>query len=225
MKSNLKSIIIVLILSLLLTSLQAQEKENTVFNPTGYLSMGARNCFSSFFSNKKAFVGTGAGGEFGLRIAKDFNSHWFADWIVSNVGNLAQRYDFHSGFSMMPEVLSASIGPKRLAMFPLAGICIDYTKFQITTGKNVTSGPNWLERYSFAVQAGCGVTLPVSNRLDVSLEAHYMLHIGTCLGINLNGTEVQLLIMQPNQSLCLEGHYVLALSMDFKLFKLWKEKS
>ena len=223
MRTHLRIIIAVLIFSFPLSMVQAQEK--SPLNPVGYLSMGARNCFSSFFANKKAFIGTGAGGEFGLRIAKDFNSHWFADWIVSNVGNVAQRIDFHSGFSMMPEVVSAPVGNKHLNMFPLAGICIDYTKFQITAGKNATSGPNWLERYSFAVQAGCGVTLPVSNRLDVSLEAHYMLHIGTCLGINLNGNEVQLLKMQPGQPWCLEGHYVLALSMDFKLFKLWKEKS
>jgi hypothetical protein len=227
MKLSRKNITIVLIFSLLPLLLKAQEekKNETVFDPVGYLSMGSRNCFSSFFSNGKAFVGTGAGGEFGLRIAKDFNSHWFADWIVSNVDNLAQRYDFHSGFSMMPEILSSRVGSKRLSMFPLAGICIDYTKFSITNGKNTTGGPTWLERYSFAVQAGVGVTLPVSDRLDVSLEAHYMLHIGTCLGIDLKGDEVRLLQMQPQQSLCLEGHYVLALSMDFKLFKLWQKKS
>lgn len=225
MKSFFKIIIFSLFLSSLTSLLHAQGKKDTIADPTGYLSLGARNCFSSFFSQGRAFVGTGAGGEFELHITKDFNSHWFADWIVSNVANLAQRYDFHSGFSMMPQVLSPRVGDKHLAVFPLAGICIDYTKLSITTGENKTAGPNFIERYSFAIQVGLGVTLPVSKRLDVSLEAHYMLHIGTCVGINLYGNDVQLIKMKPAGNLCLEGHYVLAVSMDFKLFRLWEKRS
>jgi len=204
--------------------MQAQWKRDTVSDPTGFLSVGARNCFSSFFSQGKAYVGTGAGGEFALRITKDFNSHYFADWIVSNVNNLAQRFDFHSGFSMMPTVFSPHVGKKQLSMFPLAGICIDYTKMSITTGRDSATLPRYVERYSFAVQAGFGVTLPVSRKLDVSLEAHYMLHIGTCVGINIKDNDVRLLEMQPAGNLCLEGHYVLAVSMDYKLIRLWGRK-
>ena len=222
MKTYLKNISIALIFFLLPLLLQAQEKKEVPFDPTGYLSMGARNCFSTFYSNKKPFVGKGTGGEFELHFAKNFNSHWFADWIVSNVNNLAQRYDFHSGFSMMPQVFAAHAGNRDIPVFPLAGICIDYSKFTITTGKNVIpNGPNFMERYSFACQIGFGATLPVSKRLDVSLEAHYMLHIGTCVGINVTGDQVQLVKMKPVGNLCQEGHYVLALSMDYKLFKLW----
>ena len=221
MRKYIRNITIVLIFTLPQTLLLAQEKSNSTLDPVDYLSIGARNCFSSFFSGKRAFVGTGAGGQFGYRIAKNFNSHYFADWIVSNVANLAQRFDFHSGFSMMPEVISAPAGKNHISLFPLAGICIDYTKLSVTTGKTKAQSPRFVERYSFACQIGFGATLPVSNRLDISLEAHYMLHIGTCVGINLlDNNEVQLLQMQPGGNVCLEGHYVLALSMDFKLFKL-----
>jgi hypothetical protein len=221
MKSFSRYILIILFISLLPAFTIAQVKKDTLSDPTGYLSMGARNCFSRFSTNGKAFIGKGAGGQFALRIAKDFNSHWFADWITSNINNLAQRSDFHSGFSMMPQVFSPRLGSRSLALFPLAGICIDYTKFQITTGKNYTSGPTFLERYSFAVQAGCGATLPVSDRLDLSLEAHYMLHIGTDVDIEMSGENVRLIKLKGTN---LEGHLVLALSMDFKLFKLWESK-
>jgi len=227
MKFFVRKLFIVFVFLLLCGTSQAQEmiKSDTFPDPSGYLSIGSRNCFSSFFSQGKAFVGTGAGGQFALRIAEDFNSHYFADWIVSNVDNLAQRYDFHSGFSMMPQLFSPRIGNKHLSVFPLAGICIDYTKFSVTTGKDSASLPRYVERYSFAVQAGFGVTLPVSKKLDVSLEAHYMLHIGTCMGVLiLNSDEVRLLKMQPAGNLCLEGHYVLAFSMDYKLFKLWGKR-
>ena len=221
MKQYLRIIAFVLIFFFVPFLLKAQVKKDSITDPTDYLSIGARNCFSSFFSGKRAFVGTGAGGQFGYRIAKNFNSHYFADWIVSNIANLAQRFDFHSGFSMMPEVLSPQIGKNHISLFPLAGICIDYTKLSVTTGKVESQSPSFVERYSFACQIGLGATLPVSKRLDISLEAHYMLHIGTCVGINLLGdNEVQLIKMQPNGNVCLEGHYVLALSMDFKLFKL-----
>ncbi|MGD0712074.1 MAG: hypothetical protein ABR968_12955 [Bacteroidales bacterium] len=222
---KLKNIAIVLFFSLLTSLMYAQGKRDTITDPTGYLSLGARNCFSSFFSQGRAFIGTGAGGEFAVRIAKDFNCHWFTDWVVSNVDNLAQRDDLHGGFSMMPQVLSPRIGNRHLAMFPLVGICLDYSKFLITTGKNISSGPNFVERYSWAVQCGLGATLPVSSRLDFSLEMQYMLHMGTCVGINLYGNEVQLLKMKPAGNVCLEGHYIISLSMDFKLFKLWVKRS
>jgi len=222
MKSYLRNIAIVLFFSSIAHLSAAQENQDTKADPSGYLSMGVRNCASIFTTNGKSFVGTGMGGQFGLHIAKNFNSHWFADWITSNIDNLAQRNDFHSGFSMMPEVMSIPIGVKRISLFPLAGFCIDYTKFTITSGKKISSGPNYVERYSFAAQAGCGATLPVSERLDFSLEAHYMLHVGTDVDIAMNENEVRLIKQGGNN---LKGHFVLARSIDFKLFKLWEKKS
>ena len=140
MKSYVRNIAIVLIFSFAYTLLQAQEKKDTTADPTGYLSMGARNFISVFTTNGKRFVGTGAGGQFALRIAENFNSHWFADWVTSNIDNLAQRNDFHSGFSMMPHVFSPRMGASHTSLYPLAGFCIDYTKFTITSGKNISAG-------------------------------------------------------------------------------------
>jgi hypothetical protein len=213
----------VLFLLLFITDLlTAQTNKDSVPDQTGYLSMGARNSVGIFTSNGKYFVGTGAGGQFALRIAKNFNSHWFADWIVSNIENKAQRYDFHSGFSMMPEVFSPRVGKTHIALFPLGGICIDYTKFSITTGNNYTNGPTFLERYSFAVQAGLGLTVPVSKRLDFSFETHYMFHIGTDVEINIDGDNVELIKKTGTN---MEGHLFFAISMDYKLFRLWRKKS
>lgn len=221
MKYYLINFTIALLFSLTPLLSQAQEELHLKSDPTGFLSMGARSCNSIFTTNGKRFVGTGMGGQFALQIAKDFNSHWFADWITSNINNLAERNDFHSGFSMMPQIASVPVGTNRVALYPLAGFCIDYTKFTITSGKNITSGPNYAERYSFAAQAGCGATIPVSDQLDFSLEAHYMLHVGTDVDIELNDNQVQLIKKSGNN---LEGHFVLAISMDFKLFRLWRKK-
>ncbi len=222
MKSSLKNSVFLIVFSLVATLSFAQAKKDSVPDQTGFLSMGARNSVGIFTSNGKYFVGTGAGGQFALRIAKNFNSHWFADWIVSNIDNKAQRFDFHSGFSMMPEVFSPRIGKTHLALFPLGGICIDYTKFSLTTGNNYTNGPTFLERYSFAVQAGLGATVPLSKRLDFSFEAHYMLHIGTDVDININDQGV---ILEKKSGTNLEGHLFFAISMDYKLFRLWRKKS
>ena len=204
------------------TLLQAQSQKDSVPDQTGYLSIGARNSVGVFTSNGKYFVGTGAGGQFAIRIAKNFNSHYFADWIVSNIDNKAQRFDFHSGFSMMPEVFSPRMGKTHLALFPLAGICIDYTKFSLTSGKNYKNAPTFQERYSFAVQAGAGATVPVSRRLDFSLEIHYMLHIGTDVDINIDGDNVEIIKKNATN---LEGHLFFSISMDYKLFRLWRKKS
>jgi len=221
MPSSIKIIVIVLIFSLTNTFSQAQEKTDPAADPTGFLSLGVRNCASVFTTNGKRFVGTGVGGQFAMQIADNINSHWFSDWIVSNINNVAQRADFHSGFSIMPQVLSIPTGSNRISLFPLAGFCIDYSKFSITSGKNVDSGPNYAERYSFAAQAGLGATVPVSARLNFSLEAHYMLHVGTDVDIEMNGNDVRL-IKQTGTNL--EGHFVLALSMDYKLFRLWRKR-
>ena len=221
MKFYLKNITILMVFSLLHTSLQAQSAKDSVPDQTGFLSIGARGCFSVFTVNKKSYAGTGAGGQFALRITPHFNSDYFADWIVSNVGNKVQRVDFHSGFSMMPEVYTPRVGSTHIALFPLAGICIDYTKLTITTGENVSGGPTTLERYSFAVQAGAGVYIPVSKSLDFTLDAHYMLHIGNDIEADINGNQVHL-IKQPGVNI--DGHFLLALSMDYKLFRLWRKK-
>jgi hypothetical protein len=223
MRTFLKIMALVLIFSLPPALLQAQAKKDTISDPTGYLSLGARNSIGMFRSNGRSFTGTGAGGQFGIRIAKDFNSHYFADWIVSNIDNLAQRFDFHSGFSMMPEIVSLPLSTSRLSLFPLAGICIDYTKFSVTSGNNIAPGKkSFEERYSFAVQAGCGATLPVSRRLDFTVDVHYMLHIGTDVEIDIReGKDV--LISKINGT-NLEGHLFFAFSMDFKLFRLWRKK-
>jgi len=194
------------------------EKED---NSPRYISFGARSCTSIFFSNGKRYVGTGAGGQFGAQITPHFNSHYFADWIVSNIDNNAQRIDFHSGFSMMPAVLTPKIKSTPVSIFPLGGICIDYTRFTITTGKNSTGGPRKLDRYSFAVQAGAGATFGVTPRLDFSVQGHYMVHIGTDIDMKLDGDNVTLIRENGTN---LEGHFVVAVSMDYKLIKIWNPK-
>ena len=122
---------------------------------------------------------------------------------------------------MMPQVFSPSLGKKHLAVFPLAGFCIDYTRFKITTGKNITHGPTAVERYSFSAQVGCGATLPVSKRLNFSLETHYMLHVGTDVDIDIEGDNERLFKVKGTN---IEGHFVFALSMDYKLISLWGRK-
>ncbi len=186
MGSLIKRVLFILSFSILQLSLIAQDIRDINGDQTGYLSLGARNSLGMFRTNGKSFTGTGAGGQFGIRIAKDFNSHYFADWITSNIDNVAQRNDFHSGFSMMPQLFTPKLANSHVEIFPLAGICIDYTKFSITSGNNYLNGPKWLERYSFAVQAGFGGTLPVSKDLDFTMDAHYMLHIGTDVEIERN---------------------------------------
>lgn len=221
MRSTIKNLALVMAFSLVQSLSMAQAKGDSLPDHTGFLSIGARGCISMFTTNKQTFVGTGAGGQFAIRIAPHFNSHYFADWIVSNLRNLAQRVDFHSGFSMMPEVYTPRVGKTHIALYPLAGICIDYTRLSITTGENVSGGPSALDRYSFAVQAGCGMTIPVSRKLDFSLEAHYMVHIGNDVNVNITGNQVAL---SRESGLNIDGHFLLDISMDYKLFHLWRKK-
>ena len=218
MISTSKITLIILVFTVIPSLLQAQTIKDSEIDNTGYLSMGARNSFGIFTTNGKYFVGTGAGGQFALQIAKNFNSQWFSDWIVSNIDNKAQRSDFHSGFSMMPEVISLRTGKTQIAIFPIGGFCIDYTKFSITTGNNYTFGPATVERYSFAAQVGAGLTIPISNKFDFTFDVHYMTHIGTDVDIKMDDIGV---ILVKDTGTNLEGHLFFAISMDYKLFRIW----
>lgn len=196
-------------------------QENKTDSKVGFLSLGVRNSIGFFFTEGKIFTGTSVGGQFGLRITENLNSHWFGDYIITNFSNLAQRADVHGGFSMMPNVFARSGNHSRISAFPLAGFCIDYTKISVTNGKNVSSGPSFAERYSFATQFGLGVHTPISERLDFSLETHYMLHIGTDIDLKLNNDEVEII---KNKGTNLEGHLLFAASIEYKLFRLWERR-
>lgn len=196
----------------------AQEEKRELVNSVGGLSMGTRNTFSLFSTESRTFVGMSVGGQLRLRIHKLVNSDWFGDYVTTNVDDLATRTDFHGGVSIMPYTFGTPSLYKP-TFYPLAGFCIDYTRLNVTSGITELDDPRMLERYSFAIQLGVGMQIPLSQRFDFTTTIHYMLHTGSDVHMHLNGDNVSLAMHRGFQ---LEGHFLTSLSLNYKLFNIWK---
>ena len=203
-----------------IANVQAQEKSNELLNSVGSLSMGTRNTISMFSAEGKTYWGMSVGGQLRMRIHDKLNSDWFGDYVTTNVGNLAARTDFHGGVSMMPY----TFGTPRImkaTFYPLAGFCIDYTRFNVTSGITQADEPRMLERYSFAIQLGGGMQIPLSQKFDFTTTAHYMLHSGSDVHMHINNQNVLLSLHKGFQ---LEGHFLFSFSVNYKLFNIWQKK-
>jgi opacity protein-like surface antigen len=205
-----------LVLFLLLLPLCAGGQEAARDKEGGKLQLGMRSTVSAF-SDDEGSVGTGVGGQFRLRFAKKLNSEWFADYITTDIGGLARRYDAHIGWSVMFYPIAGNTVKGSFTPYILAGHCFDYTRIS----KNL---PGNLEvtRWSSAVQAGLGTHYNITDRFDVALSGQYMMHLGKDIHAEIfrgpQGYD-EVLITEANTSL--EGHLLVTLSLNVYIADLW----
>lgn len=181
-------------------------------NYGGVLSVGARNVFSTFNDGVWANMGTGTGGQFMLQFSNRVNTAWFFDYITSGVGNYANRTDYHIGWSVMYYLVPSDKMPK-WQPYVLAGHCFDYSNI-----KDNSNDANFKERWSSAVQAGFGTHYNFTSRLDASLQAQYMIHLGNDIDTEYENGKVNFI---SKNGVNLEGHLLITLSVNFKLADLW----
>ena len=102
-----------------------------------------------------------------------------------------------------------------------AGHCFDYTEVMKTDGSNFK-----LNRWSSAVQSGLGTMFCLTDNVDLTVSAKYMLHIGKDIAAEIfkgPNDDNQILIEKTNASL--EGHLLIAFSVNVLIADLWsKEK-
>lgn len=177
----------------------------------GIISFGVRNTVSAFNGGVSGNTGIGVGGQFRLQFSDKVNSDWFFDYIKGNIGDYANRTDYHIGWSVLfypLKNLTTKIRP-----YILAGHCFDYT--QLIDNSNRT---NYIERWSSAVQGGAGVHFNLSQRLDLSLVGQYMVHLGTDVHADYtNG----LVIFEKEKGGSLEGHLLVHVGINYKIGDLW----
>lgn len=183
-------------------------------NYGGVLSVGGRSVLSMFNDGKWGDMGVGTGGQFMLQFSNRVNTAWFLDYITSGVGGYANRTDYHIGWSVMYYLVpsNAEKTPK-WQPYILAGHCFDYSNI-----KDNTNDANFKERWSSAVQAGLGTHYNFTQRLDVSAQAQYMIHLGNDIDSNNENGQVNFI---SKNGVNLEGHILLTLSVNYKLADLW----
>lgn len=180
-------------------------------NQGGIFSLGGRSTISLFNGHEEESNGMGVGGQFRLQFSDRVNSDWFFDYIQSDIGDYAARTDYHIGWSVLYYPTAKS--DVMFRPYILAGHCFDYTQVE-----DLNNRLNRLERWSSAVQGGAGVHWNLSPRLDVSLVAQYMLHLGNEILTHMDAGQVE---FEEVKGASAEGHLLFHVGVNYKIVDLW----
>jgi len=196
-------------------------------NVGGQFSLGVRSTVS-LFSDAGSGIGTGAGGQFRIRLYNFMGTEFFGDYLMSSIGTLGTRTDYHVGWSVV------FYSPKKrkyksLRPIPyfLAGHCFDYTRIQ---GNNpfYQSSYSIASRWSSAVQAGLGMHIPFTDKIDLSLSAQYMIHLGKDLTTETrytgNNQTGDAFLHVEKEDAGIDGHLLISVSLNVRFADLWQDK-
>jgi hypothetical protein len=206
-------------------SLTAQQVVSHHFG--GRLTVGARSAVSLF--NDESSMGRGYGGHVRLRLYDFLNTEWFADYITSDIDKLGVRTDYHVGWSVMFYMRSqhsretmSNFRPYKVNPYFQAGHCFDFTRI---ANNNPFYGGN-AEKWSSAIQAGFGMHIPLTPKLEISTSAQYMMHLGREIYTETRtaGNGDKFLYIATQDDAKLEGHLLLTASLNLYIVDLWKDK-
>lgn len=184
-------------------------------NSSGSFQLGARSTVSLFNDGNTDNFGKGIGGQFRIQFADRINTDWFFDYLTSDIGNVANRTDYHIGWSVLfyPYLKERQLIKPYILPYILAGHCFDYS---LMVENNNSS--NKANRFSSAVQAGIGTHINLSPRLDLSLTSQYMIHLGSHIDPIISNGNV---FFQKEKGASLEGHLLTTISINYKIGNLW----
>jgi hypothetical protein len=200
-------------LIVLVSSVSLVKAQETALKNSGQFSLGTRTTMSMFNGHDGSSNGLGLGGQFRLQFSDKVNSEWFADFITSDIDDVASRNDYHIGWSLMFYPGKQKGFDHFLKPYILAGHCFDYTRVEADNNSK-----NFADRLSMAMQAGAGTHFNVTPRFDFSLSAQYMLHLGK--EIQTSTANDAVLITRSSSSKP-DGHLLVTLSINYKLANFW----
>lgn len=195
----------------------AQEYEH-IDGESGYFELGIRNTVSAF-SDDGAY-GFGYGGQFRIRVLSRVNTDWYADYITTDISGIARRVDAHIGWSVLAYPFNCNMVKGKVTPYILAGHCFDYTK--VTKNNSPMSEDKW----SSAVQAGLGAHYNITDRMNISLTAQYMMHLGYDVHAEVfKGPDGEKdVLIEKNKVSGVEGHMLINLSLNVRLFDMWDQR-
>lgn len=208
-----KSISAIFLLLLLMYSKGfAQDGTKTFLSSAGWFSLGGRSTLSTFDSDG---TGLGTGGQFRIQLSNSLNTDWFADYISINISDKIRSEYYHIGWSVLYYPFDKLKFPKLLQPYILMGHCFDYNV------KTIIQQPSTSKtRLGSAVQAGLGTHFNLSERFDISFTTQYMIHLTKELEAEIDGNNVSIV---EDENATLEGHLLTTISLNYKLFRLWKK--
>jgi opacity protein-like surface antigen len=210
----MKRSVLLFMLMPLMSSSQEREKLD---KESGYFQLGVRNTISAFSDD--GATGFGYGGQYRIRVLSRLNTEWYADYITTDISGLARREDLHIGWSVMAYPLNFETTKGKLVPYILAGHCFDYTKVSLNNS-SISK-----DKFSSAVQAGLGAHYNVTDRMDLTLTAQYMMHLGYDVhaDVHLGYDGKQEVELHKERVRGVEGHLLVNLSMNVRLFDMWDQ--
>ena len=218
----MKNILFLLIVLLIVVEVSIAQ-DSLSKKESGKLMLGMRSTMSAF--NDDGATGMGVGGQFRIRFGSRLNSDWFLDYITTDIKGLAKRTDYHIGWSVLYYPFNAEINKGKFTPYILAGHCFDWTEVVKNGTYESFNAPQ--KRFSSAIQSGLGAHYNLSDNVDVSLTAQYMLHLGKDINTSVFDNEItgKKDIMITKEDIGLEGHLLINLSLNVYLIDLWNKKS
>lgn len=191
----------------------AQAPNASASSKSGWFSLGGRSTLSTF---SREGSGLGTGGQFRIQLSDNVNTDWFADYITINSTDGVRSVYYHIGWSVLFYPFKTLWYPQLFQPYILAGHCFDYNE------KTVINSPSISEnRWGSAVQSGIGTHLNLLERFDISVTAQYMMHLTDELKVQKDASGNP--FIEKGKENSLEGHLLMTLSMNYKLFRLWKK--
>jgi len=210
MKFTIKSFLLIISFMLATPNCFAQEIKSGASN-AGWVSLGGRSTVSLFDHDG---TGIGTGGQIRVQFSERVNTDWFGDYIAINVDDKVRSEYFHVGWSVLYYPFENQQYPKLIQPYILAGHCFDYNKKTAIADHNISQ-----DRWGSAIQAGLGTHFNITDKFDISLTCQYMSHLTKEIEAHTEGDEIE---FHENHS-TLEGHLLATISLNYKLFRLWKK--
>lgn len=212
MKMKLKKVLVAFTAALFCHSALAQTKVETEPDNYYWLAVGGRTT-GSFFDGDG--IGLGTGGQIRIQPAERINTDWYFDYITVDAGDNVRSDYYHIGWSLLFYPFKNQQFPKTWQPYIVAGHCFDYNK-----KTEITNPENYAKRWGSAVQAGIGTHFNLSPRFDISLTCQYMIHLTTEIEAH---NEDGVIEFHEHDHNALEGHLLTTISLNYKLFRLWKK--
>ncbi len=211
---------LIIIIAMALVSYQAQAQQSAADKHLaggGDFDLGMRTSVSFF--NDAGFVGQGVGGQFRLRFLERLNTEWYADILTTNIGNVGTRKDMHVGWSLMFYMFNTERVKGKFTPYIIAGHCFDGSHL-FENRNHANSG----KINSSAVQMGLGTSYNITDNFDLTLTAQYMNHLGGHMHSELYKDEsgFDRLLIEKSSKTDFDGHLLVNLSLNVKLFDFWK---
>lgn len=188
------------------------QKAISNINNSGWFSLGGRSTISLFDHDG---AGIGTGGSFRIQLSNKVNTDWFADYITINQSNGVRSEYAHVGWSVMFYPFEEKgKAAKTFQPYIVAGHCFDYNNKTVIDEPSISKN-----RWGSAVQAGIGFHYNITERFDISLTSQYMIHLTPA--IKLDNHDGHLGFHETSHNV-LEGHLLTTVSINYKIFKIWK---